>query len=97
MERSPTITANWPAEALQRAGDTEEEEERTVVAKGPGLKSVPFGSTLSQRPLRARYDLFGKVQLTSVDGAAITMEQLPDWERRELFRHLRFMSEIGAL
>lgn len=77
----------------------EEEEERTMVrpAGKSANKTIPFGSTLSARPLRVRYDLAGKVQMTAVDGAAVPMEQLPDWERRELFRHLRFMSSLGAL
>jgi hypothetical protein len=99
MERSSTITASFPVGALRRIGEDvepEEEEERTVVAKRFG-RSVPFGSTLSAKPLRVRYDHTGKVQMTLAEGGELSMEQLPDWERRELFRHLRFMSDIGAL
>jgi hypothetical protein len=76
----------------------EEPEERTHVALARyGTKAIPFGSTLSVRPLRVRYDNAGKVVLTSGEGGTLTMDLLPLWERRELYRHLRFMSEVGAL
>jgi hypothetical protein len=62
-----------------------------------GPKVIPFGSTLSQLPLRVRYDHDGKVRLHFKGGPEVPLEKLPDWERRELYRHIQFASSVGML
>ncbi len=76
----------------------EEPEERTRVAPVRyGTKTIPFGSTLSERPLRVRYDRKGTVVLTTSQGVEVDMKELPEWELLELFRHIQFASDQGAL
>ena len=102
MKGSSTIKTSFPGAALSTDPFEEEEldpepEERLAVTQRPGLKTVPFGSTLSPRPLRVRYDDNGKVLLTTGVGTSILLSQLPEWEQRELFRHLRFAADVGTL
>lgn len=84
MKRTPTITAFPPVS----------EDDPTTVLSTP--KTIPFGSTLSPKPLRVW--LTGEyIRATYANGISVDLSRLPKWEWHELVRHLQFACETGVL
>ncbi len=105
MKGSSTIT-NFPAgsfltEPFEEDSEGEPEDDFTTVlpvtVRPAHQKSIPFGTTLSERPLRVQYGPLGEVVLTTRTGGRVPLTLLPDWEQKELSRHLRFAVQNGAL
>lgn len=73
----------------------EPEPELTTIYKPTG-KTIPFGSTLTQRPLRVSLS-HGAVKLERLDGVPVNLGHMPGWEQDELMAHVEHALKTGAL